>query len=397
MVVISRPPNRNLNSGSNTKSIQILITIVLCTISYYTGTLHNNNTNTPVVSSTTSSTATVADCAKFQQQQLQPQNVKSQEEEEAKIESIVQERVHQLLMEHAGHEMEEEQFQQQKVSGNQSSSEGQEEGQEKMNHSKEVSSLSLFQDSYSSIMNGIARISKDEFVTKFDSGPPMDIGLGTHGQDVLILYNTLGSIPTSNSDTSNSVRFSSKSSSSSSKKEIPLLSSSEATENCDTMNIITVGNPGNTNQCTVLLNNYENYHTQRWMRVPSPPEKGKLNHNLPLRQVSRGYASNGSSQFTPPDDRSIEKHWKTLYTYLDTLDDVLSRLKPIAEKVSKDNTIIVMTCNMGQSELLMNFVCSAKAKGLDVGNVLVFPTDVETKELAEGLGLATFYDEKVRF
>jgi len=26
---------------------------------------------------------------------------------------------------------------------------------------------------------------------------------------------------------------------------------------------------------------------------------------------------------------------------------------------------------------------------------LVFPTDVETQELAEGLGLATYYDEKV--
>jgi hypothetical protein len=42
----------------------------------------------------------------------------------------------------------------------------------------------------------------------------------------------------------------------------------------------------------------------------------------------------------------------------------------------------------------MNFVCNAKAKGLDVSNVLVFPTDQETKDLAEGMGLATFYDEK---
>ena len=59
------------------------------------------------------------------------------------------------------------------------------------------------------------------------------------------------------------------------------------------------------------------------------------------------------------------------------------------------NTIIVMTCNMGQSELLVNFVCNAHSKGYDLSNVLVFPTDQSTKELAEGLGLATFYDEKV--
>ena len=74
---------------------------------------------------------------------------------------------------------------------------------------------------------------------------------------------------------------------------------------------------------------------------------------------------------------------------------MLEDLKGVAKRVARDNTIIVLTCNMGQSELLMNFVCNAKAKGLDVGNVLVFPTDEETKDLAEGLGLATFHDDRV--
>ena len=48
-----------------------------------------------------------------------------------------------------------------------------------------------------------------------------------------------------------------------------------------------------------------------------------------------------------------------------------------------------------QSELLMNFVCSAKARGIDISAVLVFATDEETKELAEGLGLAVFFDRVV--
>ena len=43
----------------------------------------------------------------------------------------------------------------------------------------------------------------------------------------------------------------------------------------------------------------------------------------------------------------------------------------------------------------MNFVCSAKARGLDISSVLLFATDQETKDLAEGLGLAAFYDETV--
>ncbi len=45
--------------------------------------------------------------------------------------------------------------------------------------------------------------------------------------------------------------------------------------------------------------------------------------------------------------------------------------------------------------LLMNFACSSRRKGFDLSNVLVFPSDKETKELAEGLGLTTYYDEKV--
>lgn len=57
--------------------------------------------------------------------------------------------------------------------------------------------------------------------------------------------------------------------------------------------------------------------------------------------------------------------------------------------------VIVMVCNHGQSELLMNFVCSAKSRNLDLGSVLVFATDEETKELAEGLGLAAFFDKTV--
>jgi len=43
----------------------------------------------------------------------------------------------------------------------------------------------------------------------------------------------------------------------------------------------------------------------------------------------------------------------------------------------------------------MNFACSARARGFDLKNVLVFPSDLETKELAEGMGLMTFYEEKM--
>jgi hypothetical protein len=54
-----------------------------------------------------------------------------------------------------------------------------------------------------------------------------------------------------------------------------------------------------------------------------------------------------------------------------------------------------MVCNHGQSELLMNFVCAAHARNLDLSAVLVFATDEETKDIAEGLGLTAFFDKTV--
>jgi hypothetical protein len=51
-------------------------------------------------------------------------------------------------------------------------------------------------------------------------------------------------------------------------------------------------------------------------------------------------------------------------------------------------------CNFGQSQLLLNFACAARARGLDVSSVLVFATDQETKDLAQSVGLTAFFDEK---
>jgi len=51
---------------------------------------------------------------------------------------------------------------------------------------------------------------------------------------------------------------------------------------------------------------------------------------------------------------------------------------------------------VGQSELLLNFACSARARGFDISNVLVFATDEETKELAESVGMTSYFDHRVR-
>ena len=76
---------------------------------------------------------------------------------------------------------------------------------------------------------------------------------------------------------------------------------------------------------------------------------------------------------------------------------MLDELRQISKKEAKNNTIIVITCNMGQYEILMNLAWSAKARGIRLENVLVFPTDEETTNIYQGLGLDTFYDQILSF
>ena len=72
---------------------------------------------------------------------------------------------------------------------------------------------------------------------------------------------------------------------------------------------------------------------------------------------------------------------------------VTRELRPIVANTANANkTVIVMVSNLGHSDLLANFVCNAKAKDLDVSNILVFVTDKESYVIARSLGLAAYHD-----
>jgi len=229
---------------------------------------------------------------------------------------------------------------------------------------------------------GVARVSKEDFAREFDYGSPTSKSEGTGEAEALIFYASNSALPSRADDAVNAQYESG--------NGIPLLNVTSAFENCQSVNVITTSTPGNTRQCMAIVGNYESYHIQKWMRVPM--EKGKLDNKLPLRAVSRGQNKEGGTPFKVPSESDIKNHWAALHKYFDNLDKTLAELGPIAERVAKDNVIIIMTCNMGQSELLMNFVCNTRSRGLDISNVLVFPTDIETKKLAEGMGLTTFFD-----
>ena len=240
-------------------------------------------------------------------------------------------------------------------------------------------------------VNGIARVKKDELNDFFDFGNPVEKGKGTGEEDAIILYQNKKAFPSTDTTLTSAVEYNDG-------KGIPLTDPQTATENCDAMNVIFTANPGNTRQCTAIVGNFESYHVQRWMKVDTV-KSTKVQADLPLAPVSRGYASRGKANFyAPPSDGKfspVKRHWGMLKTFLQNADSILDDLRPIMKKVARNNAVVVMTCNHGQSALLMNFACSAQRRGFDLGNILVFPTDIETKELAEGLGLATYYDEKV--
>lgn len=231
------------------------------------------------------------------------------------------------------------------------------------------------------VADGIARTSKEDFVKLYDFGIPYDRPQADMA-DVLLLYQTEHALPDKMKDETVW-----------NMGDIPYITAADATRNCQQMNVMLTKLPDNNPQCIAIMANYQSYHIQRWMRLPN--SSGGLDPNLPLRLVSRGDAGNGRKSYKAPRSEDLRATFDMLRTYLSSLNDVLTELKPIAERVAKDNTIVVMTCNFGQSELLMNFACSAKARGLDLSNVLVFVTDAQTKAIAEGLGLVAFFDETV--
>ena len=230
---------------------------------------------------------------------------------------------------------------------------------------------SLFSKSTSHFVQGLARVSKVDLMETFDFGVP--INANSEGMDALILYNKQAALP-SNKEIARGARHEDPT------KPLPLLSAETATENCNTMNVVLIDNPGSTKQCFALVGGqYQSYHVQRWMRRPD--DHGPLTHTMPLKLTSRAWTAKGKQDFVPPSAKHVKEHQEKLLTYLTEADNIKSRL--------------VLMCNLGQSELLLNFACLARARGFDMKNVVVCPTDLETKELAEGMGLVTFYEEKL--
>ena len=255
-----------------------------------------------------------------------------------------------------------------------------------INRAVSKTKVSRFDKKTSKFATGISKVTKKEFIEKFDYGLPENYD-EKGNEEVIILYNDLKSLP-SNDERREAVQFDHG-------IGIPLMGAHEATENCDAMNVFITHAPKSQKHCIAVVGNYESYHAQKWMRIGTEGTKKGLNSVNPLIHVGRGMQTNGVDQFEPPDESHIKKHWQLLKAYLNNLQETLDKLKPIVSKAAKQNTVVVMVCNLGQSALLQNFICAARSKSIDISNVVIFATDPETLKIAQGLGLAAFYDDKV--
>lgn len=230
-----------------------------------------------------------------------------------------------------------------------------------------------FDKKTSSFAVGMARVDQRSLAKTLEFGNTND-----RDGEVLIIYDSEKGLPSRYTEVA------------SQGNEIPKFNVNDGLENCEAVNVISISKKDNT--CLAIVGQYESYYVTKLMRV-HPKTGGALNTEFDLMPVSRGYADNGRQNFLAPEAKNLKNHFSMLRDYLHNLDAVKAVLEPLAKKIAKDNTIIVLTCNLGQSELLLNFACSARARGFDLSNVLVFATDEETKELAESIGIHAFYDK----
>jgi len=261
--------------------------------------------------------------------------------------------------------------------------------------------------------SGMQLVDRKEFAETFDTGVPLD--QDTVGNNkVLLLYSDKSAFPDTHNNHNNNNNYH------------PTVR--EATANCNNLHVLLTQADSRTRQCIAVVGQYESYHVQKFMRVDPTLKKGGIDPSLPLSYVARGYQQNGRKSHKVPTLAQSKQHWKNLVEYLQTLlatnannttkgkgensintdgngnsnsnVGVIESLTPVLKEVASHNdhnTVIVMVCNFGQSELLLNFICNARAKGFGdiLRNVFVFATDQETQDLAEHLGIASVYIESI--
>jgi hypothetical protein len=154
----------------------------------------------------------------------------------------------------------------------------------------------------------------------------------------------------------------------------------------------------NRRSCTALVGQRsDSYHVNKWLNDPNITRADRLVRVNRYQYAAAHNMFNGLFRRVP--DRLMRRDGlKILGEYLSAFDGAMERLGPVAARVADAGSpavrgnIIVLVCNFGHAELFANFVCAARAGGVDLSKMLMFATDPETHELAMSLGIASFHD-----
>ncbi|KAG7367502.1 nucleotide-diphospho-sugar transferase [Nitzschia inconspicua] len=249
---------------------------------------------------------------------------------------------------------------------------------------EKLSRTSPFPNKISKLVYDFATIPRDSFNELIDVGVPYDDTV-PGSEDVLLLYTNPKSLPNGTGLSDDKIS----------------MDPQKAMENCHTVKVL-LHAPSNRqqkySQCIAIVPQWESFIVHKFMRVKSLGSPADLSE--PFTYVPRSQKEEGSFEGIPKMKIHTQPSYKGLVEYLQNYDRILEELKPLfqgAMNVKKDKSriIVVLTCNKGQSELFRNFVCNARAKGLNLSHVVMFATDLDTHKLSQELGISSYYDESI--
>ena len=241
-----------------------------------------------------------------------------------------------------------------------------------------------------------ATVPRDDFIGNMEIGTPMD-ETKKGSEDVFVLYTDPRTIPfekDSKDKPDNGVKHG--------------LDSTKALENCHTVKVILQEPAAKKRQCIAIVPQWESFHVHKFMRIPKAFGK-EVSLRYPLRYVSRGMNDSGKDSSVPGWGKHTKPSIDAFVDYAQHFPTALENLKPLLEQavekhkssehtsaiMKKSKVAVVMVCNKGQAHLFHNFVCNARAKGIDLSRIIMFATDEYTLNLAKELEIPVFYDHKI--
>jgi Nucleotide-diphospho-sugar transferase len=156
--------------------------------------------------------------------------------------------------------------------------------------------------------------------------------------------------------------------------------------------------PNRPDHCLAIVGQWESNHMHNFRRIPKSKPRAK-NQDMtpdkshPLRYVNRGVVEDGKEAqgMGMPTKYATKDYWPELVDYLNKQEATLQRLQPIVrEAAGTGRAVVVMLVNFGQVSLFVNFVCAARARGLDLSNIVMFATDPPAVDIARTLGVRVF-------